>query len=417
MQLNDISQTLPYIYSPNSVIVPYDKVPRKSCQIQVETTYSNFCPVPITVIDRNGIRQSIPNFANPGDNSFKIIKKITVPALKVLEFLTFLKHLPANTRGMLQMLKTHCSKYTPHELSSLNQEMCFYIAISIGYEDLLGRGGSAYHHNTDLVISVKDIVNAPPHPDHRDTLRLGKFREDLQENQSVVGYEVVENDSTPKEYFFHAFGSVSSIRSHRSGSKESGLYVTRYLEGIRYSFHKTMDEAIKEGLIYRTHADAEYGGKPELKHKTAVIELAQQLEVSKLKGTHDKQAIEIEKQRLRLAVDKEVAELQQEQRRRDSAHAYELQQLKFENAQRESRLAEQIADRELQLKTFKMEMERHAAEQARERQHLDHRLYIAKTNLEEKVVTHKTTNEAIKFLPAIITGIVGIAALVGKYLF
>ncbi len=369
--------TVHHAKSQISPINNYLRMENEVGPVEYRTIFINNTFLDITVIDRSGFRHTVRPKNISGEHKFIIRTEIRVRNECIREIKKFLSTIDTRFNSDITLIKQimlseDCNTFNGYTIF-LDHTLCV--------EEIKQKGGSVYCKPKDIVISLGNIYNAPPHPYAEDSIHDYLLDEKIS-NQDLGSpafrIEIVDNNNQISSRFIFAFGELHEIKPKLDINRESGVYLTLmeansiFDRGYSVVQKKYTFEEAKEKLgLYKTREEASAAGDIQLIRKEELTRLAHANEVLK------QETIEI-----KANIEKETAE-------RD-------RQFNKEKAELEEKI--------IKLKAEKEEIE-HFREQERN---------ARKDDYERKSHERKDYSELIKFLPFVVITIGALVAAFNK---
>lgn len=228
--------------------------------------YINGTRTNITVIERNGIKITIPPSGLRDVRGFIVKSTFKFNDTVNFDADTILNDVTENSSVELRQLKDAM-------IHGLKQKVYGYTVISIEYNidvnELLESGGVMYYSNLDLIISARDPIHTPPHPFSTEGRKLQLLTEDEDVNTvETFGYKlkIIDNDDSYGERWINIAGRPFRIPAVHDHALENGVYlictgnaagapptIERYTYAdaeTRLHLYKSKDEAIALGDIF-----------------------------------------------------------------------------------------------------------------------------------------------------------------------
>jgi len=333
---------------------------------------------PITVVQRSGLRVSIPPKPSFRSTGFVVRTEWDVSPEVKENVRAVLNGVDDRASQELQLLK--------EALQKSDKEYGFYARAKlildhpISLEQIKSHGRSVYHHETDLVISMLSVEAAPLHP-YSEAGRNAKMMMEspVRVGGSSFGYciEIVDNTGRFGDRFVNIVNTVYRVKPIRDPTRRSGIYIGSSKPDAgnpqpgEYTvrFVPLDDPDHEQHGLFKTYEEAEHLGD--------------------LSGARKRELADIEHA---------TAQLRRENDKLKQQHAMEISEWEFKLKQAEALQKE--AD-------FKRE--RREAELEEERKRVEHFLALEKLRMkdryEERSLDRKDRSEVVKMLPTIIVGI------------
>ena len=257
-------------------------------------------------------------------------------------------------------------------------------------EDEFDECGSVYVRSTDVLVSKNREEINKPHPNSNEGFQQVRLETEKRfTGHSGVFIYIIDNERRMPSYFFYSARQIIEVPSMYDPKQETGVYVMKTEikgSGLNVlSEFKTFEEATTLYGLYATRDEARTNGDPAILLK--------------------------KEERERLEAFRKL-ELETEERVRKMEHENEL--LKNENVRVKDML--DIASRrrahEFEEISHRRKLDSLQADQyyTQEERHSKTKLEKTKHKMEKKTAGMKFANEAIKLVPALILGAVGIYA-------
>ncbi len=413
-----------------------------------EIYYINTTHRDLTVMGRNGLAVSIPRVSSKNSSGFIIRKIIKIKGDSLNSAILGVKALAHVDSSELQEIKK--------AIIGIDTNKYSFTSVMIDYQiniiDLQNRGGTLYHYETDLIISLNDILKIDEHPYSTKFLGIGTFgiiNDYSKQSELNLKIKYVNHELNAHPVFINILGKVFKVYPQRDspsrivyspkiGEKVFGDYLlffysskndtdTNTDNGVS-SIKMTLAEAREKIGLHDNYKDALNFGNIELTRKEELSELNHKLELlkqstaaEKLKFEKDdferKEKILIKEHELELTK-KETAKLKQdlesstlESKTKQSLIDAKLQEL--ENAKK-------ILDIEQKYRDDQIDKERKSFDEKLKntREENEHKLkqeaLYWKDFYERRSYERKDTSEIVKFIPGVLLGIIGIAIAVIK---
>ncbi len=222
--------------------------------------YINGTRTNITVIERNGIKITIPPSG-----------LIDVRGFIVRSTFKFNESVNFDADGLLNDVTENSSielrQLRDAMINGLRTKVYGHYVISIDYNiepnDLLESGGTMYYSNLDLVVSVRDIAHVPPHPYSEEGRKLKMLTEDDDINSvGSFGYKlkIIDNGGNFNARWVNIAGRPFRIPAIKDPTLTDGVYLTSTGASIgappKIEMF-TFDEAAEKLHLYKSKEEAE----------------------------------------------------------------------------------------------------------------------------------------------------------------
>jgi hypothetical protein len=349
--------------------------------IEYKLSYINNLPVPITVVWRSGLKFVLPTQFSMTCNKLIIRTEIILNHSVKDDIQRVLSSLDDESSDELKVIKETFS-------FQINENKYNGVMLVIDYPVTLKMlnelGGTIYFHELDCLLSLNDFESTPPHPFSYESMKLKEINSVIDINEPVnsrfnYSIELVDNAGKFGQRYLNIGNKIYRIDTIKNSTKEDGVYVvsnnpvSSELEvssktSIYYSFE---DAETKIGL-YKTIEDAAVLGDTAMARKRD-IEILE----------HNTAKMKIDLQNIK--------------------HEHELL------------LAEKAKDAQL----LEMERAQHTYELEELRKKTEHDLKIEREKIKDFYTTReydrKDSNETLKFIPAIIATLGGLAMIIKSF--
>lgn len=254
--------------------------------VQTKISYINKTGVDLSLIERSGLRYTVPSEMNIGTRVFIIRTETRIQRNALDEISKFLQQ--HNTTG------DNLSKIKFSILENKNKTtwdgLAVYIDHEIDIDEINNAGGSIYVKPKDVVLSRSSIYNAPPHPYSEDSISdyVLQNEDPPTPGSPYFRLELIDNDNSIANRFISVFGDLHELVPKQDENRENGIYYSRVVKSLnidlpysvdrkKYSF-KDAEEALG---IYRTKEEALSFGDIKNARKEALVELEHQINLMK----------------------------------------------------------------------------------------------------------------------------------------
>lgn len=293
-----------------------------------------------------------------------------------------------------------------------------------------------YFRESDMILTREKESLTLPHPNSSTGMQHTEIRNAKEySGQTGVFVKVVDNQCLAEVRYYYAGKRLIAVPSTADSERESGVYCTIASQASDGSVEPdtsfmTFKEAEVAIGLFKFKEDAESYGNPELILKNEEVkhrsdERKAELELRKFKQTNDARALEQESE---LAALRHAVELQKAENvalkesadfrktlRDDTADTHKVKrakseaEIKYKKLKKEVRLEAARKEREAEQK----EREARLDEERKLREnYYDQRKETRKDWYEDRSYQRKDTSELIKFIPALVLGVVGTLAVI-----
>lgn len=388
--------TLPRISKVDSVNTVNEYSPRSRGHTTASTTMSfhNHLGYAISVLDINNISMTIPNSQSPtGEPIFIIEYRINFTSDVNINWERVLDE--KNSNPTVEALKAIVKNNSNNiKLTSFGNE--YIIEYVIRHQTLAKNDFALYYSDLNLVVAKADKSYDKVHP-------LSSVGQSLilntSENITGFQYRIVINDPYNQfgERYVNLNGSVFKVRRTVDNSIKPGVYV------------HTKDECMESGNFVNGQSNTfyEFSEADELIPLYGTVHLAASLGDMNYKQTQEIREKEAEvKERL---ANLNLKKIEMESRLKDMEykHKQEYALLERENIRLKDELDREKQQRDDRSSVSKYKMENHSRV-------LDAHAREDKAHYERRTYDRKDTNEFLKWIPVVLTGILTIVGLVVK---
>lgn len=343
-----------------------------------QTSYINGTTTHITVVQRSGLRLTIPPSRSFRNGNFIIRTNWNIKPEVKENVRRVLDEVDSTSSMELQLLK--------RVFDETSKQFGYYAQVDllldypISVEQIRQHGKSVYHHESDTVISLlgSDIPVLHPYSEAGRNLKM-MMDTPVKVGGTSFGYcvEIVDNTGKFGDRFLNVANQVYRVRPVTDPKRRDGIYIGAsvpdsgtFMSGEYEVQSYALDDPDHEKRgIFRTHEEAKHLGD---------LSNARKLELVNLEHT--------------------------------------TAQLKRDNEIQKQRHAREIAEMEMRVKTAEaaqresdLRRARREAELEEERKRAEHLLAMEKMRVKDKYdersMERKDRSEALKLLPTIIVGI------------
>jgi hypothetical protein len=409
----------------------------------------------ITVMSRNGLAVTVTKTPSTSNSTFIIRKVIRLRGLSLESAISSIASIADIDDAELLEIKRAFN----------NIKLGGWVSASVMFdyviksEDLRLTGGTIYHYQTDLIVSIFDSIKVNVHPYSTRFLGIGTFgltTEYAMQSELNLKIRYVSHDRKAAPKYMNIAGSILKIfpqwdaaPKYVAVKDENGKYPV--IERIDYIqvFYSARNECIPiagNGVailkmpyeeakiklgIYDTYADALNSGNVEANRKRELLELMHKVELVKQNNILDRSDIETlelerkqklaEKELELETMKKEIATLDTELKLQlkkldlDSAHQKQIQtdlDNKLQEVQNEkTALALLKKEQEDKLEKERLEfMQRLNFQREENENKFKTEQMFWKDHYEKRSQERKDASEFVKFVPGLIIGVAGIVA-------
>lgn len=297
--------------------------------LETTTTYQNFTDRDLWIAERSGAVHFLAPHHNNRSKAFcvKIARRKNVSTKTTFDVSAMVDHGPGELRptGSLHAVDR---SYQPENGRSIAMHACYEVIFTLSEKQLKGHGGTIYHQETDLVVSLhKELAVHPGSPQTRlrhahfdtgndfevtdeDDEHTKLIKEEFKEfnaskgvwNMARVMVGIIDNGKTFGDKYVNLLGRAHKVKSRKSTKLPDGIYVCRddevNLSGgtstatiTRYSFEDVAESGIKffesrdSALTYGDPEKAAEQKATELKAQNLILKSQLETEQTKSKLT------------------------------------------------------------------------------------------------------------------------------------
>ena len=357
----------------------------KTCGITATRTYINNTGVDITVAERNGIKQTVESNITSNEKEFiaKTTYNISQDSYKNLSVLFTTVH-DTDTTDLSVFKKAFIASNENAPIVG-NSATIISTESSVTLDELIKAGSNLYLVEADVLVSTGTIKTAGSHPFSDTSLFNTSLDNILLENKSsfALQIDIVDNDKVVGNRFIKILNEVRTIIPCKCTRRTNGVFVVTRESGHvdaptrELHTHTFSLDSLESVGLYKTKEEALTGGD---------IRLGKAEDLAKLE--HDNLMLKKELQLEKTRIDATISE-------------NKIAMEKFETELRRESL---IRDRE-----HKIELDRMALDKAVNDNRLDSNRQQTKDHYEDRSHQRKDSSEVIKYLPAAVIGIGGLA--------
>lgn len=387
---------LPRISNVDSVNPLSEYSPRSRGHTTASTTmaYHNHMGYAVSVIDMNNISMDIPNSQSPtGEPIFIIEYRLNFTSDVNLNWERVLNE--KTTDPTVEALKTIVKNNAANiKITSMGNE--YIIEYIIRHQTLAKNDFALYYSDLNIVIAKTDKSYDSVHP-------LSKVGQSLilnsSENVTGFQYRIVINDPYNQfgERYVNINGAVFKVRRTVDPSIKPGVYV------------HTKDECTDNGHFINGQSNQfyEFSAADDAIPLYGTVHLAASLGDMNYKQTQEIKEKEAEVKERLASLNLKKIEMESKLKDLEYKHKQEYAILERENVRLKDALDREKQIREDKSSVSKYKMENHS-------RNMDARAREDKAYYEQRSYERKDTNEFLKWIPVVLTGILTIVGLVTK---
>ena len=393
-------------------------------QVKTEMYYINNTSRDITIMGRDGLAFIIKSRPMINKSNLIIRKVYTMRGLglkSAIKCINSIKNIEAED---LEQIKENFTSLSVDDFTDIKIVLDYEINIDVINSN---REKTIYHYQTDLIVSLKDVVDVPSHPYSSRFANVGSFginREykDLDKNNLQIKIRYVDHSPHSSAKYINILGQVKVLYPEKDApfrmlkirgvnNKNVELTTTDYIEifstvkndinsssnseGIKVERY-SLQEAKELFGIYDTFIDAVSNGNIDAVRKKELTDLEYNLNLSKIQIQTDKAQFDRESDERK----RELTELQN--KLQQDRHLFDLEKQDLEK----NKLT---IERELNdIKNMKLILDTRMGYQT-----LDVEMHKQDMNL--RMQKRKDTIDFIKFVPGLVVAVTGLIGLYVKF--
>ena len=393
-----------------SPVGPTDNEENSAGPITFRKCYINYLAFDVTVVERNGIRQRVKRVFDNYKKDFIVRNYYYIHPNAYSSMEELFSMIDENMDGDLKQIKeVFYMKFTNKRVGG----MTIIIDNVITAEDFKQSSGSAYYGLQDILISSLPLSECPAHPFNSGAIPSNSFKDIINDDESIgFNFELIDNCEKYGARYINIAKHVYVLKPKKDIIRKDGIYVTSLERNLsvpkgRVPVQKWYDFDNCENTIglFRTHEDCVSGGDVKTLRKE---------ELTRLEHDFSKEKISLEREnhelkQLNLKLDKDSKERIAELNNLEQNRKEEFAKLKHDIDLNEIKQKQEAAEieRKYKIETDLLNYKNKLLEADLDRQRANTKDYY-----EGRSHTRKDTSELIRWLPTIITGILGIVGIV-----
>lgn len=444
-----------YFGEPNTSPITADiQAQCQEAEFREEFFYINNTYREVTMMKRDGLTMSIGHTNSRTSKDFVVRRAIRLKRAALLSTLATLANFTSTDNAELAEIKKCLSHVDTGRFSEASLMLDYVISV----DELNAHGGTVYHQQCDVVLSLKDAFNIDPHPYSSRFLNIGNFgntKDYAYQKELNIKIRLVDHSSAAGPRYL-ALGNktfkimpqkdapyrrISTTVAGKTVERDSANYVevfysacsdTALIDNKGVGWLKlSLADAKDELGLYDSLADAANPSRLEGERKRELTSLQHALEVLRGQNSRDKARQEQEDLQRREALtaslhELEVAKLATVQQKQEIDTAsnklqLEIAQAKAAQAVLDSefqRLDNERRTLDLQRKSQDdlLERERKEFESRAQRLRDENEARLRNEGLywkdfyEMRAAQRKDTSDFVRFVPGLLLGVTGIAA-------
>lgn len=413
----------------------------------------------ITIMKRDGLSLTLQHTASACSKDFTIRRIIKLKSRALSSAIASIASLPEIDSGELLEIKRCLANVDNGKYAEASVMLDYVITV----EDLKNKGNTLYHYQSDLVISLKGVLDVEAHPYSPNFLNIGSFGDTnnyAAQKELNLKIRLVDHSATASPKYLSVGGKVfklypqkdaphRSITTHSSGKKMEKTY-DNYVQMFYSASNDTavsnnvgagclkmsiQDARSAMGLCDTLH-DAANPGRIDAERKKELTDSLHALEV--LKGDNQRERSVIEKDDLTRRTlltqqqhDLELSKMAAAKQKQELDNLQNTVQLDMA-AQKQEQIRLEAALQKLDNEKKALDLKRRLQDEAieRERKEFDEKTKRLREEQEARIRNEsmywkefyemrsqqrKDTSDFVKFIPGLVIGISGIAAAYLKF--
>lgn len=290
--------------------------------IEFSTTFLNFTGKTVYVIDRSGIRFSVPAAAMCKTGFFIIRKKYFIPRESIHDIQRMLTYTDLCHDDYPELVAFNDGFKRCSDNHPTNQSIIIDTPIPI---DEITKG-NGYVTNHDIVLTLASMEKKILHPFAKPHIAEARYASFSAEYKGLGTFvEIIDNDNEIGDRFMLIAKAMRRVVPRRDITREPGIYLVTIDEESTTSVHYPFSDAESVGL-YRTKEEAISAGDTaalleadiaRLNHEVKTQTMEHQRETARLSREHETELAEIKQRNLEIdglnkAKDLEIQKLQRD---------------------------------------------------------------------------------------------------------
>ena len=378
--------------------------------------YKNSLNIPLTIVERNGFRHSVPSLRISNEQEAFVVRHIYNFVNGYADDVdAWGRNLPVD--ATLHQKKLYAEYTRLRNERTANSD----IQVTLDYEIITPKQGNVftlYNSDEDIVITTRSIREAPAHPSQANRFPgddgTNSVKPYVTDTATTVRVEIVDNNYNSARKFIFITGECLDVLPVRDSTRPDGVYITSTRIDIgnpenrpsRVTKQLTMAEAEEQYGLCSDRESARFGGDIKLSTKRQVETLERENILLKQTLTNEKHELD----RQRLAMEKENTSATREfellkNELRQSEHARQLVIAEMENDRKKAELKLARLETETEMEKLLIKDKYERAKFIRTEISEESKLY--RSEISDK---SKYQGDLIKFLS---TAIISMVAVVG----
>ena len=394
-----------------SPIGPTDNEDKSSGPITFRKCYINYLGFDVTVAERNGLRQRVKRNYDSNYKRDFVIKTyyyIRPDAYEDLEKL-FSSFDENSDNDLKQIKEVFYMNFSNKRVGG----MTIIISNIISASEFKQGGGTVYYGLQDIVISSLSLLECPAHPFNSSTIPSTNFKDIIDDDESIgFNFELIDNSEKYGVRYINIANHVYQLTPKKDIVKKDGIYVTTLERNLSVKVGKVpvqkrydIDKCEDTIGVYKTREECIAGGDVKTRRKEELTILEHNFSLEKINLERENNELK----QINLKLEKESKERVSELNKMEQERKEEFAKLKHENDLKELKLKQETADLD---RTYKMETDALNYKNKLLEADLERQRANTKDYYDNRSHSRKDTSEIVKWLPTIITGILGIVGIV-----
>lgn len=394
-------------------------------QVKTEMYFINNTSRDITIMNRDGLGFTIRSKPVLNNSNLIIRKVYTMRGLGLRSAIKCMNSIENIDAEDLEQIKETLSNVSVDDFTDIRIVLDYEITINTINNN---SDKTIYHYQTDLLVSLKDVIDIPNHPYSSRFNNIGSFGirkdyKDIDLNNLQIKIRYVDHSPHASAKYINILGQVRVLYPEKDApfrmlkirgynNKNVEITTTDYIE-VFTTFRNdiTNDKKNKEGIkverysldeaktvlrIYDTYKDAVINGDIDIVRRTELAELEHQLNIDKSEFQTRKTKFDEEAEQRKKELQDKQHEYNIKKHQLDlEKQTLELDQAKVERELTELRNMKAIIDAKIGYQTFETEYH--------------------KQNINMKIQNRKDIVDFIKFVPGVVVAITGLIGLYVKF--
>ena len=389
--------------------------------ISFRKCYVNYLPFDVTIVERNGVRQRVKRHINNYKREL-IIKTyyyIRPDGYDDAEKMFATLDDDAD-QDMMRIKEIFYMNFTSKRVGG----MTIILDNVITLDKFKDNNTGIYYSSSDIIISPLSLLECPAHPYNPKAIQSKEFRNIIDDEKSIgFNFELIDNSEKYGIRYISIAKQIYVLTPKKDLVRNDGIYVTTLEKNLavktgKIPIQKRYDvEGSEETLgVFKTREECVAGGDVKTLRKEELTRLEHDFSIEKINLERENQELKTKNNKLDQDHKRELLRIEQENKERLA----ELTKLEQDRKEEYSKIKHEIDLKEIKQKQDAADIERKYQMEAAElnfknkllEADLDRNRANTKDYYEGRSYDRKNTSEILKWLPTIITGILGIIGIV-----